>query len=155
MDEKLIENWNERVKPGDKVFHLGDFCFGCKPGPYIERLNGDIHLINGSHDKWTFNQKAIWFNDGKKKVTISDSAFVRIDTVQLFLAHHAHRVWPKSHYGVCHLYGHSHGRLLRTPTSVDIGVDCTDFKPWGLEEVLNKLNQNQNTNNDKDNLSRE
>ena len=26
MDEELIRRWNERVRPGDEVYHLGDFA---------------------------------------------------------------------------------------------------------------------------------
>ena len=51
MNEALITNWNNVVKPNDTVFHLGDFAFG---GSYIwnnvlSRLNGNIHLILGNH----------------------------------------------------------------------------------------------------------
>ena len=53
MNEALITNWNNVVKPNDTVFHLGDFAFG---GSYIwnnvlSRLNGNIHLILGNHDE--------------------------------------------------------------------------------------------------------
>ncbi len=27
MDAALEKNWNETVKPNDKVYHLGDFAF--------------------------------------------------------------------------------------------------------------------------------
>jgi len=26
MDEAMVAAWNERVKPNDKVYHLGDVC---------------------------------------------------------------------------------------------------------------------------------
>jgi len=26
MDEVLVQRWNERVRPGDRVYHLGDFA---------------------------------------------------------------------------------------------------------------------------------
>ena len=28
MNEAMVERWNSVVKPYDKVYHLGDFCFG-------------------------------------------------------------------------------------------------------------------------------
>jgi len=30
MNEALIENWNELVSRGDRIYHLGDFSFGTK-----------------------------------------------------------------------------------------------------------------------------
>ena len=52
MDETLVENWNKTVKPGDKVYHLGDFAFGPKTEhpKIIKRLNGKKRLIVGNHD---------------------------------------------------------------------------------------------------------
>lgn len=57
MDEALIDNWNSVVKPGDKVYHLGDVTFGNKEN-YIEnihkKLNGKKRLIVGNHDDVKF-----------------------------------------------------------------------------------------------------
>src|SRR5262249_3551662 len=52
MNEGLIENWNRRVGPRDRVYHLGDVSF-MNSGKTIEvlrRLNGFIHLVRGNHD---------------------------------------------------------------------------------------------------------
>ena len=61
MNKGLIANWNSRVKPGDTVYHVGDFC--CKgnergvPGSLTKAesweavLNGKIIHIRGNHDK--------------------------------------------------------------------------------------------------------
>ena len=57
MDEALVDNWNSVVKPGDKVYHLGDVTFGDKAN-YIKnihnRLHGKKHLIVGNHDDVKF-----------------------------------------------------------------------------------------------------
>ena len=52
-----MDNWNSVVKPGDKVYHLGDVTFGNKEN-YIKnihkRLNGKKRLIVGNHDDVKF-----------------------------------------------------------------------------------------------------
>ena len=57
MDEALVDNWNSVVKPGDKVYHLGDVTFSSKEN-YIKnihkRLNGKKRLIVGNHDDVKF-----------------------------------------------------------------------------------------------------
>ncbi len=52
MDEALVERWNSVVKPGDKVYHLGDVYFGSAETfkSIISRLNGQKRLILGNHD---------------------------------------------------------------------------------------------------------
>lgn len=50
MHEAIIANWNKVVRKGDKVIHLGDFCFGEKWLPIAERLNGLKYLVLGNHD---------------------------------------------------------------------------------------------------------
>lgn len=59
MDEYMIERWNHVVKPGDKVYHLGDVFFRDKEKfkKLWPRLNGKKRLIVGNHDdvKWLSN----------------------------------------------------------------------------------------------------
>ena len=54
MDKVLIKNWNYTVKPVDRIFHIGDLCYGPDakdPSEYLQRLNGKIFLIDGNHDE--------------------------------------------------------------------------------------------------------
>ena len=50
MDEAMVKAWNERVKPTDKVYHLGDVVINRKSLAIMHRLNGDKVLIRGNHD---------------------------------------------------------------------------------------------------------
>ena len=50
MDEAMIKRWNERVRPNDKVYHLGDVVINRKALSTLSRLNGDKVLIRGNHD---------------------------------------------------------------------------------------------------------
>lgn len=56
MNQQMLENWNSVVKPGDKVYHLGDVMMGDKEEfkKYWKKLNGHKRLIVGNHDdiKW-------------------------------------------------------------------------------------------------------
>ena len=52
MDEAMVQGWNERVKPEDHVYHLGDVTM--KRPKYsmgvLGRLNGHKRLVRGNHD---------------------------------------------------------------------------------------------------------
>ena len=51
MNEALIENWNKRVKGGDRVYILGDMFYKTVDAEEIlDRLKGENHLILGNHD---------------------------------------------------------------------------------------------------------
>ena len=60
MDERLIESWNQAIRPDDMVNHLGDFTLGGQEqaGAYFARLNGKISIVPGGHDKH-------WISKGK------------------------------------------------------------------------------------------
>ena len=61
MNECMLENWNSVVKPGDKVYHLGDVMMGSKEEflKFWPKLHGSKRLIVGNHDdiKWMAQQE--------------------------------------------------------------------------------------------------
>ena len=64
LDELMIQNWNEMVKPTDKIYHLGDVCYHCKNRDEIlSRLNGDKVLIKGNHDRDQLKWYEKYFRD--------------------------------------------------------------------------------------------
>jgi len=128
MNEALIAKWNARVGKGDVVYHLGDFAWGDWE-PILNRLNGDIILIRGGHDK-KYEKKF-----GGRFLHIADLMDIVVQGYAIVLCHYCMRVWNKSHYDSWHLFGHSHGRLPALGKSLDVGVDGHDFAPWSWEEV--------------------
>jgi len=130
-DEALIANWNDRVQAGDVVYHLGDFalCKRDKALQILQRLNGQIHLIRGNHDK-------VIRGIEDQFVCVRNYHEVKgKDPKKIVLSHYAHRVWNASHKGSWHLFGHSHGDLADYGLSTDVGVDRWDYAPVSLEQI--------------------
>lgn len=125
MNETMIARWNESVKPGDTVYHLGDFAWH-NPKTFRPRLNGDICLIRGNHDP---DGNFAWFR------WVKDLYEVKVGEQRIVLCHYAFRTWHHDIRGVWHLYGHTHGSLPGYGKSFDIGVDVHDFRPLEFEEV--------------------
>ena len=143
MNEVMIERWNERIKPGDLVYHLGDLVFGRltdedKVKKLLRRLNGQKQLIYGNHDgdltKRVLRDLNDWSWQGYYKR-------VKVNKQAICLFHYSMRVWDGSHRGVWSLYGHSHGELPtdKNAKSFDIGVDCHDFYPVPFEGILGMM----------------
>ena len=61
MDEEMIKRWNAKVGKGDIVYVLGDFIWKAATNEavsIIRRLNGQIILIKGNHDRFLHNAAA-------------------------------------------------------------------------------------------------
>ncbi len=136
MDEAIIERWNSVVGQRDIVYHLGDFalCRNSYARSILERLNGKIYLAIGSHEKTILKGGLTkYFED------IKESYYIEVNGQKIFLSHHLHKVWPKSHYDSYHLCGHSHGGLDSYADTegkiLDVGVDSHDFYPWHIEDI--------------------
>jgi calcineurin-like phosphoesterase family protein len=131
MNESLVYSWNERVRPNDIIYHLGDFGFGEACKKIFNRLNGQKCLIIGNHDrKDTFDYGWGW---------VKDVYSLKVDGQNIWLSHYPHRSWPKSFHGSWHLFGHVHGRMEPCGLSFDVGVDAWNFWPVSYEQIKNKI----------------
>ena len=63
MDEHLVRVWNERVRPQDKVYHLGDVVINRRALKTLARLNGDKVLIRGNHDIFRDDEYREYFRE--------------------------------------------------------------------------------------------
>lgn len=134
-DDDLVYAWNSVVRPGDEVFHLGDFAMNSSAERCQEvfaQLLGNRHLIVGNHDKLRHLDLG-WASSPEMLRT------VHVDGTRLVLCHYGLRTWSGSWRGALHLYGHSHGKLSGTSRSLDVGVDCWGFRPVGLTEIRERL----------------
>jgi len=139
MNEALIANHNECVKPGDTVYHLGDFAWTNHASVFY-RLNGNKLLLLGNHD-WKRLREL-------KKLPwgwIKDVYNLRVAGTKIWLNHFAQRAWPAGHHGAIHLYGHSHGSLPDFGRSTDVGVDAWDYKPVHLDTILQMMKNRDKT----------
>lgn len=148
MNGKMIAAWNAVVKPNDIVWHLGDFAFMTYKEftSMIYRLNGNINVVLGNHDK-VIDQHRQDILDREKIKSIQNYKELKIGSDNIILFHYGQRVWNKSHSGSIHLYGHSHGSLPPHGKSVDVGVDCKEitdeYRPIHLDEVLDYMSKRE------------
>lgn len=144
MDEALINNWNAVVRPGDLVYHLGDFAFGLNDGDRVRsifsRLQGRKILILGNHDFKKANVvhpviAGLGWEDVAHQYETTD------EHERVFLSHYACRTWPGVRKGAWHFFGHNHGQMPPLGRSRDVGVDCKDvgFTPRTLKQLTENM----------------
>jgi len=137
MNDKLIQSWNEHVRPNDTMYYLGDFSFSHdyeKVRAVFDQLNGDKILIKGNHD-----YKEI-LNLGW--TSIHDYLEIKHSKKQFMLFHYPIASWKNKSHGSIHLYGHVHGNS--PPMSgrcLDVGYDNGYDRPLSVDEVIEHMNK--------------
>jgi len=145
MTIEMANRINNKVPANGILFHLGDWSFGGYQNikRFRDMLNvRTIYLICGNHDhhmekpevRKLFTQV---YGDSYTPFILN----VKIAQNRYYLCHTAMKVWYKSHHGVRHLYGHSHGSLPDDPKSLsfDAGVDCHDLTPLSFSEDVERI----------------
>lgn len=152
MNQKIINNINDKVQPNDIIFILGDFVFGEeKVKEILSRINcKNVHLVLGNHDVDIAKSKEL------KSLFKSVNNYLEISVQDLSLEHKYQRIvlchypileWNRGHHGSWMLHGHCHGQLtipeqLKNKRILDVGVDNLNFSPISYEE-LKKLFKNK------------
>lgn len=131
MNAAMVSRWNTAVRPGDEVWHLGDFAVDLpseERAALLGALAGRKHLVAGNNDGPATIGLAGW-------ASVVPYAEIAVDGQNLVLCHYPFRTWRGSTRGWINLHGHSHGRLKPLPRQHDAGVDVHAFSPVTLDEI--------------------
>ena len=148
MDEFMIRAWNERVRPNDKVYHLGDVVINRRALATLARLNGDKVLIRGNHDIFRDDEYRKYFRELRAYHVMNG----------LILSHIPVHEASLGRFG-CSIHGHLHANRVMKARGVDartgdilysdeidpryynVSVEQTDFAPILFEDVLKKIKE--------------
>jgi calcineurin-like phosphoesterase family protein len=142
MDEAMIEAWNERVRPNDKVYHLGDVVINRRAMATLSRLNGDKVLIRGNHDIFRDDEYRKYFRELRAYHVMNG----------LILSHIPIHEESLGRFGT-NIHGHLHSnRVMKLDTYlnrkiVDVRYHCVcveqtpDFAPILFEDVLKRITE--------------
>jgi calcineurin-like phosphoesterase family protein len=146
MDEYMVKAWNDRVKPTDKVYHLGDVVINRKALKTLERLNGDKVLIRGNHDIFRDDDYRQYFREIRAYHVMNGMILSHIPL-------HSHSL---GRFGV-NIHGHLHANRVMKARGVDartgevlygndidtryhcVCVEMTDFAPILFEDVQKRI----------------
>ena len=141
MDEAMVKAWNERVRPNDKVYHLGDVVINRKALSTLARLNGDKVLIRGNHDIFRDDEYRQYFRELRAYHVMNGMILSHIP------------IHPESlgRFGV-NIHGHLHANRVMRPLAtsgrtdvIDTRYHCVcveqtpDFAPILFEDVIKRI----------------
>lgn len=128
----MIENWNRVVKPGDKVYHLGDVFFGNKETfkTLWPRLNGAKRLVVGNHDDVKFLSQGNFF----QKVMMW-RAFREFD----MLLTHVPINQENFRGGSVNVHGHTHFKGSPAGPYYSVCAELINYTPINIEELRDKI----------------
>ena len=140
MNETLITNWNNVVKPEDTVYVLGDFVLGDPKliPEFLNRLNGTIKLIRGNHD--TPAKLKVYQELG---IEIKDIEYLTYKGRFFILCHFPiaseefMQMVVNDNSEVINVYGHVHSNARKGfyQGTYHIGVDTNNLTPINIEQV--------------------
>ena len=141
MDEAMVKAWNERVRPNDKVYHLGDVVINRRALKTLARLNGDKVLIRGNHDIFRDTEYREYFRELRAYHVMNG----------MILSHIPIHEESLGRFGV-NIHGHLHAnRVMIQPANqrhgpiIDVRYHCVcveqtpDFAPILFEDVIKRI----------------
>jgi len=139
MNEALVDRWNSVVKPGDKVYHLGDVGMGAgcyqELGGLLTRLHGSKRLIVGNHDDIPFLAKGGWF----KKVALW-RVFTEWNLLMTHVPVHEASIHERIVVaGGVNVHGHIHTNDSPKGPYFNACVEKHDYTPIHIEDILAKV----------------
>lgn len=127
-DDELVYRWNNTVKKGDTVWHLGDVLFGLSAFETLARLNGVKRLVMGNHDHYPIQRYLEHFS------TVCGSAVVR-NCILTHIPIHQDQFYRFR----ANLHGHLHSKALADPRYINVSAEHWNLTPALLDTVMRKV----------------
>lgn len=138
MNEIIVQRHNERVRPNDKVYFLGDVTMSrnARGLEILGRMNGEKVLIKGNHDLCKPQQYLQYFKDIRGSHQFDGMVLTHIPIHPDSLAR-----WGLN------VHGHLHYQVVRLPLSqipdrryYNVSMERINYTPVSLEEVKKHVN---------------
>lgn len=137
MNEHIVNCHNSVVRPGDKVYFLGDVCMSKKSSALdiLWRMNGEKVLIKGNHDQCSLATYAAHFKDVRGSHQFDGLIMTHIP------------IHPESlaRWGL-NVHGHLHANVVRRelshlpdPRYFSVCMERINYTPISLEEVKKQV----------------
>ncbi|GLB46709.1 metallophosphatase [Philodulcilactobacillus myokoensis] len=139
MNQTIIDNWNQRVKPDDTVYHLGDIAvYFTHPAvlsnqavfSVLKQLNGHLILIKGNHDSRSLFKYLANHNfdvDGKPKFQFHDvGALIKFNHCQYYMTHYPMLLGIVKQ--IINLHGHIHHNSIPIKENINVGIDTPEVQ---------------------------
>jgi len=123
-DAEIIKRWNQVVQPQDKVFHLGDFCFGGWENVAIAgKLNGRKHLIMGNHDHYAGQEYLKYFEKISGSVEYKGGILTHIPI-------HPEQLSTRFRFNI---HGHLHHHKLDELGYIGVSCEQVNYTPISFD----------------------
>ena len=137
MDEHIVQCHNSVVRPGDKVYFLGDVAMSKKSSALhvLARMNGEKVLIKGNHDQCKPEAYLKYFKDIRGSHQFEGLIMTHIP------------IHPESlaRWGL-NVHGHLHYQVVKMPLSqlpdkryFNVSMERINYTPISLEEIKKQM----------------
>lgn len=170
MDEMLVKNWNDIIKPEDTVYILGDFSMSWNSAERIApRLLGNKYLVPGNHDLvHSYHKKGNTEEKRRNQIVKYEDIGLNIlneqEPIILYgrkfdMCHHPYNVAGEDFEGDKYanwrplynpdrwlLCGHVHEKWKVKEKMINVGVDVWDYKPVSLKQIAELVVEHEKEN---------
>ena len=138
-DELMVQNWNEIIKPSDKVYCLGDVSMHKNIADQImPRLNGKKCLIRGNHDTFVLKWYALWFYDVRGCYNFESYLMTHVPIHPDSKARFKMNIHGHLHSGYV-FKRNEDGTIVKDPWYRNVCVDANNYKPIPYEQIQHEF----------------
>lgn len=146
-DAHLVERINSVVKPGDRLYILGDVVLNKKHLEILEMVNGDKVLVKGNHDVFKLKDYTPYFDDIRSMLVFNVKNYCpvygdKLPPIKFICTHIPIHASELGRFGY-NVHGHLHSNKITgvfAEKYINVCTECLDdFTPVHIDEIINTI----------------